>query len=216
MHRGDAVPFGFPAALEDDGGWLKRDTVDAFAEYAAPVAARYADRVAHWLPHNEPNVATFHGYQLGMFAPGRDLMFEACPVAHHLLAAHGLAAAELRRPGEDRRQRAEPHTDVAGERQRRTRDHQAVRRARQLAVHRADAAGPLPRDILPLVEHADRTATRTIRQPSTLGVNDYNPVRVAANLDEEDENPFEFRRPGGLATRPTSAGPSSRTRCGSG
>ena len=34
--------WDLPQALEDDGGWLNRDTIEAFAEYAALVGARYA------------------------------------------------------------------------------------------------------------------------------------------------------------------------------
>src|SRR5262245_45839757 len=44
--------WDLPAALE--GGWLARDTVDAFAEYTDKVAARLGDRVAMWFTHNEP------------------------------------------------------------------------------------------------------------------------------------------------------------------
>ena len=70
--------WDLPQALEDDGGWLNRDTVDRFAEYAAIVGERFADRVAHWIPVNEPNVASILGYGLGMHAPGKALLFD-CP-----------------------------------------------------------------------------------------------------------------------------------------
>ena len=36
------------------------------------------------------------GYAIGMHAPGRALLFEALPAAHHLLLAHGRAAIALR------------------------------------------------------------------------------------------------------------------------
>jgi beta-glucosidase len=47
---------------------------------------------------------------------------------------------------------------------------------------------------MPLLEDAIQDGDMvTIRQPVDFyGVNYYNPLRVAANLDEEDENPFEF------------------------
>ena len=56
----------------------------------------YGDRVEHWVPINEPNVVTLMGYGIGMHAPGRAMMFDALPVAHHLLLAHGRAAIALR------------------------------------------------------------------------------------------------------------------------
>ncbi len=77
--------WDLPQALEDDGGWLNRSTVDRFADFAAIVGERYADRVEHWIPVNEPNVVTMLGYATGTHAPGRTLLFDALPVAHHLL-----------------------------------------------------------------------------------------------------------------------------------
>jgi beta-glucosidase len=91
--------WDLPQPLEDGGGWLVRDTAERFAEYAATVAARLADRVAHWVPVNEPNVVTMLGYATGRHAPGRRLMFDALPVAHHLLLGHGLAVGALRAAG---------------------------------------------------------------------------------------------------------------------
>ena len=91
--------WDLPQALEDGGGWLARDTAERFAEYAATVGAHLGDRVAHWIPVNEPNVVTMLGYATGIHAPGRRLMFDALPVAHHLLLGHGLAVGALRAAG---------------------------------------------------------------------------------------------------------------------
>ncbi|MCW2756490.1 MAG: Beta-glucosidase [Nocardioidaceae bacterium] len=91
--------WDLPQALEDKGGWLARDTAERFGEYAAIVADRLGDRVAHWAPVNEPNVVTMEGYALGTHAPGRTLAFDALPTAHHLLLGHGLAVQALRAAG---------------------------------------------------------------------------------------------------------------------
>ncbi|WP_426594421.1 GH1 family beta-glucosidase [Cellulomonas sp. McL0617] len=88
--------WDLPQALEDGGGWLSRDTALRFGEYAALVADRLGDRVAHWCPVNEPNVVTMNGYALTDLAPARGLLFDALPVAHHLLLGHGLAVQALR------------------------------------------------------------------------------------------------------------------------
>ncbi|MET8629054.1 GH1 family beta-glucosidase [Kitasatospora sp. NPDC004669] len=87
--------WDLPQALEDEGGWLNRDTAYRFAEYAAVMADRLGDRVPTWITLNEPFVHTVFGYALGTHAPGRTLMFEALPAAHHQLLAHGLAASVL-------------------------------------------------------------------------------------------------------------------------
>ena len=86
--------WDLPDALP--GGWLSRDTVGAFAEFAEVVARRFGDRVALWLTHNEPWCQAFLGYELGLFAPGRKDFSEALLCAHHLLLSHGLGVQALR------------------------------------------------------------------------------------------------------------------------
>jgi beta-glucosidase len=88
-----------PQLVEDAGGWLNRDTAFRFADYASIVAERLRDRVRMWMPLNEPMVVTLFGYAVGAHAPGRTLMFEALPAAHHQLLAHGLATRALRAAG---------------------------------------------------------------------------------------------------------------------
>jgi beta-glucosidase len=91
--------WDLPQALEDGGGWLARDTAHRFAEYTEIVADRLGDRVPAWITLNEPFVHMVYGYALGIHAPGRMLMLDALPVAHHQLLGHGLAAAVLRERG---------------------------------------------------------------------------------------------------------------------
>jgi beta-glucosidase len=88
-----------PQKIEDDGGWLSRDTAFRFADYASVVAERLHDRVHMWMPLNEPMVVTLFGYAVGAHAPGKELMFDALPVAHHQLLGHGLATRALRAAG---------------------------------------------------------------------------------------------------------------------
>ncbi|MEU9778400.1 GH1 family beta-glucosidase [Streptomyces sp. NPDC047968] len=106
-----------PLPLDEAGGWLDRDTAERFAEYAAAVAARLADRVGMWMTLNEPAEVTLLGYALGEHAPGRRLLFDALPAAHHQLLAHGLAARALRAAGARRVGVAVSHSPVlaAGE-----------------------------------------------------------------------------------------------------
>ncbi|GGM49058.1 beta-glucosidase [Micromonospora sonchi] len=88
--------WDLPQPLEDAGGWLNRDTAHRFAEYADVVAARLGDRVKLWITLNEPFIHMSLGYGMGVHAPGRMLLFDAFPVAHHQLLGHGLATAALR------------------------------------------------------------------------------------------------------------------------
>ncbi|MBM2621007.1 beta-glucosidase [Actinoplanes sp. LDG1-06] len=91
--------WDLPQALEDQGGWLSRDTSSRLADYAGHVAERLGDRVRRWITLNEPVVHMAQGYAYGTHAPGHTLMLEALPVAHHQLLGHGLAVQALRAAG---------------------------------------------------------------------------------------------------------------------
>lgn len=83
-----------PQALEDGGGWLSRDTVDAFVELTGVVVDRLGDRIRHWSTINEPWVAANLGYGMGLHAPGQtgsDL-----EAGHRLMLAHGRAVQRIR------------------------------------------------------------------------------------------------------------------------
>ncbi|MFJ4057309.1 GH1 family beta-glucosidase [Streptomyces albogriseolus] len=93
------VPTLFHWDLPADLDWLERDTAERFAEHVAGVVARLGDRVTKWITLNEPAEHTLLGHALGVHAPGRTLLFDALPVAHHQLLAHGLAVRALRAAG---------------------------------------------------------------------------------------------------------------------
>ncbi|MYS45969.1 beta-glucosidase [Streptomyces sp. SID5998] len=87
--------WDLPARLD----WRERDTATRFAAYVTTVAERLGDRVTQWITLNEPAEHTLLGHALGVHAPGERLLFDALPVAHHQLLAHGLAVRALRAAG---------------------------------------------------------------------------------------------------------------------
>ncbi len=89
--------WDLPQALEDDGGWTNRSTVDAFVEFVDAVTERLGDRVKHWITHNEPWCASVLGYAQGEHAPGRKSWPDALIASHHLLLSHGRAVPVIRR-----------------------------------------------------------------------------------------------------------------------
>ncbi|KPI17904.1 beta-galactosidase [Actinobacteria bacterium OK074] len=93
------VPTLFHWDLPVTRDWRERDTAHRFAEYVSLVADRLGDRVAKWITLNEPAEHTLLGHALGAHAPGHKLLFDALPVAHHQLLAHGLAVRALRAAG---------------------------------------------------------------------------------------------------------------------
>src|SRR5512141_1044968 len=85
-----------PQALEDAGGWPARATAEAFVEYVEVVADRLADRITHWVTHNEPWFVAWIGHAWGEHAPGRTSEADAVAAAHHLLLSHGWAVDAIR------------------------------------------------------------------------------------------------------------------------
>jgi beta-glucosidase len=89
--------WDLPQALQDRGGWGRRDTAAAFVDYAHAVSMRLGDRVRQWVTHNEPWCIATLGHENGVHAPGLTDPALSLRVAHHLLLSHGWAAPVLRR-----------------------------------------------------------------------------------------------------------------------
>jgi beta-glucosidase len=189
--------WDLPQELEDDGGWMNRDTAERFAEYAELAYGVLGDRVTSWITLNEPFVTTSHGYALGVHAPGRTLMEAAFPVAHHQLLGHGLATRALTAAGATSigiTQNMAPCWPADP-------DSEADRAAatRLDGLHNRTYADPVllgryPDDLAGLYPGADLGVIRpgdleTIAAPiAFLGVNYYFPNRVRATPD----HPFGF------------------------
>lgn len=85
--------YEIPQALVERGGWLNRDTVERFADYAAAMAARYGDRVKYWATLNEPCCIR------SGFVPAPETPEGFAAVAHHLLLAHGRGVQAIHATG---------------------------------------------------------------------------------------------------------------------
>ena len=88
--------WDMPQALQDEGGWANRNTVHAFADYAASAAVAFGDRVTDWITLNEPWCVTWLGYMSGVHAPGVQDLDSAIAAAHHTALAHGIATRAMR------------------------------------------------------------------------------------------------------------------------
>ncbi|MFT3954140.1 MAG: GH1 family beta-glucosidase [Piscinibacter sp.] len=91
--------WDLPQALQDEGGWLNRDTAARFADYAVTIGVRLGDRLAAIATHNEPWCTAHLGHHSGKFAPGLKDPQAAVQVAHHLLLSHGQALQAMRAAG---------------------------------------------------------------------------------------------------------------------
>jgi beta-glucosidase len=88
--------WDLPQALEDEGGWVSRETVEAFVSYTDAITRKIGDRVVGWITHNEPWCASMLGYGVGRHAPGIRDWPRALASSHHLLLSHGLAVNVIR------------------------------------------------------------------------------------------------------------------------
>ena len=91
--------WDLPAALDDRGGWLNRDSAEWFADYGRVMFDRLDGRVKKWVTLNEPWVITDGGYLHGALAPGHRNMFEAPIASRNLMRAHGAAVKAYREVG---------------------------------------------------------------------------------------------------------------------
>ncbi|TWP52813.1 beta-glucosidase [Lentzea tibetensis] len=178
-----------PQPLEDEGGWLNRDIVERFAEYTAIVADRLADRVKLWIPINEPAMVTLLGYATGQHAPGKQLLFDALPTAHHLNLAHGMSVQALRAAGANQVGTANNHTPAWT-----LNPEDAEAAGAYSAIHNwlyADPmlAGRYPDELAELMPIVDGDL-ENIKQPLDFyGVNYYNPTQLTS---PSDGNPLPF------------------------
>ena len=87
--------WDLPQGLEDRGGFLNRDVVNWYGEYATLLFETFKNEIPLWVTFNEP-IATYVGYALGAFAPGRRLEKFGRQANHNLLLAHGEGVRRFR------------------------------------------------------------------------------------------------------------------------
>jgi len=92
--------FDLPLALADKGGWMNRESVKWFTDYANLCFDRFGDRVKTFLTFNEPSIEMFflqavfdaidHG-QMPQIPASEQYISEHFAHIHHLILAHAQA-----------------------------------------------------------------------------------------------------------------------------
>lgn len=85
--------WDLPQALEERGGWLNRESVEWFADYARIAARRFGDRVKRFATFNEPSIFTLFSRAIGRDKTAEDKFHRTI---HHVNLAHGAAVDVLR------------------------------------------------------------------------------------------------------------------------
>ncbi len=180
-----------PVEVEEAGGWLNRDTAFRFADYAAVVASRLADRVAMWIPVNEPAILTLLGHAVGQHAPGKALLYDALPAAHHLNLAHGLAVGVLRGAGARAVGTANNHTPAWAEAASDVGAATSYSELHNWLFADPVLAGNYPSELVDRLPIVDGDLAITSAELDFYGVNYYNPTRLRAP-SEGNPLPFEL------------------------
>jgi beta-glucosidase len=180
--------WDLPQALQDEGGWVKRDIAPKFANYARTVARRLGDRVKHWAMLNEPNIHALFGHGVGSHAPGLTGLPNMLAAIHHQNLAQGLALQAVRAEHSGLRLGTVINLQPARAASERPEDRRAAERFD--AFWNGTSLDPLlagsyPRAIAdqfaPLVAAGD---LETAHQPvEFLGVNYYSPMYVGRAPD---------------------------------
>ena len=91
--------WDLPQKLQDIGGWVNREVVELFEQYARYVFKELGNKVAIWMTFNEPWVSSFIGYWYGGHPPGISDLSLALQAAHNILLAHGKTVRAFREMG---------------------------------------------------------------------------------------------------------------------
>lgn len=80
--------FDLPYCLEEKGGWLNRDTIDAFENYARVLFEHFGKEVHYWLTINEQNTMILHPGAIGLPKGGKlPSKKELYQQNHHMMLA---------------------------------------------------------------------------------------------------------------------------------
>lgn len=86
-----------PYELYKKGGWMNREIVEWFSDYAALIVRKFSDKVTNYFTLNEPQCFVGLGFLSGVHAPGLQVpVRDTFAMAHHVLMAHGMAVKKMR------------------------------------------------------------------------------------------------------------------------
>lgn len=88
--------WDLPQKLQEKGGWMNRDIVGWFENYARTMYAELGDLVDCWITMVEPWCASFAGHWMGACPPGLQDYSAALRAVHHVNLAHGIAVKAFR------------------------------------------------------------------------------------------------------------------------
>ncbi|MHA2231245.1 MAG: GH1 family beta-glucosidase [Candidatus Hodarchaeales archaeon] len=80
--------WDLPQALQNIGGWINREVIAAYVEYASFMFNHFGDRVKKWITFNEPMIFTLLFYSTGVFDLGKRNIAGGIQASHLVNVAH--------------------------------------------------------------------------------------------------------------------------------
>lgn len=192
--------FDMPMSLQEKGGWLNRETVEAYVHYAKICFELFGDRVKYWFTHNEPIVPVEGGYLYDFHYPNEKNLKHAIQVGFNEALASALAIQAYH---EDQDGQIGIILNLTPSYPRDENNPEDVKAAKiaDAFFNRSflDPAikGEYPEDLVAIVKELDMVPEHTaadldvIKQHTIdiLGVNYYQPRRIKAKENSLDKNP---------------------------
>uniref|UniRef100_UPI0035A0AFD4 glycoside hydrolase family 1 protein n=1 Tax=Streptococcus ferus TaxID=1345 RepID=UPI0035A0AFD4 len=192
--------FDMPMSLQEKGGWLNRETVEAYVHYAKICFELFGDRVKYWFTHNEPIVPVEGGYLYDFHYPNEKNLRHAIQVGFNEALASALAIQTYH---EDQDGQIGIILNLTPSYPRDENNPEDVKAAKiaDAFFNRSflDPAikGEYPADLVAIVKELDMVPEHTaadleaIKQHTIdiLGVNYYQPRRIKAKDNPADKNP---------------------------
>ena len=192
--------FDMPMVLQEKGGWLNRETVDAYVTFAKTCFELFGDRVKYWFTHNEPVVPVEGGYLYDFHYPNEKNLKHAVQVGFNETLASALAIKAYHETQDGKigiilnltpsypRDEKNPEDVKAAQ----IADAFFNRSFLDPAIH-----GTFPEELLTIVKELNivpehRPADLDIIRENTidiLGVNYYQPRRIKAKENPADKDP---------------------------
>ncbi|MHA2295800.1 MAG: GH1 family beta-glucosidase [Candidatus Hodarchaeales archaeon] len=88
--------WDLPLTLQANDGWLNRDVVDAYVDYATFMFDHFGDRVKLWISFNEPIIFTLLFYSTGALDGGERNIAGGIKASHLVNVAHAKAVQAYR------------------------------------------------------------------------------------------------------------------------
>lgn len=192
--------FDMPMTLQEKGGWLNRETVDAYVNFAKTCFELFGDRVKYWFTHNEPIVPVEGGYLYNFHYPNEVNMKHAVQVAFHEMLASSLAVKAYHESQDGKIGIILNLTPSYPRDENNPKDVKAAQIA-DAFFNRSflDPAikGEYPADLIALIKRLDMVPEHTSEDSQTikentidlLGVNYYQPRRVKDKENPADKDP---------------------------